>query len=433
MTRARGAMARGVALALACAAPFGCATAETANDRVNPETPTWFSRPSGAMHVIARRALTASSRTVGEDYERGRAEIDPMRGRVFVGSADHGLYALRAGDGSAIWRYETLGVVQCEPLYDRDLDVVFFGSHDGALYAVRAADGALLWRFTSGAEVAKKPVLAGETLLFANASDQLFAVDRRTGKARWTVHRTPALGMEVAGYAGPSYDPGLGLVYMAYSDGHVIAYGVADGAEKWTPVDLSADAEQSAGGDAPRYLDVDTTPVLDDGPSGRVIYVAGYSGGVYALDAQTGARLWANEKATGVSDLVLFDEPAHPPTPGGPLAGGPTVPAKKILLASSATTGLWGMEPASGRQLWRIPVPEGGITAPVQVGGAVVVGTTRYGLFLISPRNGRVIDGLDLGTGVAQTPAAYGDHAYAMTNHGIFLGIQVERPLRLAR
>ena len=417
----------------AATAVTGCATAETANDRVNPENPTWYSRPSGAMHVIAHRSLTATSRTIGEDYERGRAEIDPMRGRVFVGSADHGLYALRAGNGSTIWRYETLGVVQSEPLYDGDLDVVYFGSHDGALYAVRAADGALLWRFTSGAEVAKKPVLAGEILLFANASDQLFALDRRTGKQKWTVHRTPALGMEVAGYAGPSYDASLGLVFQAYSDGHVIAYNATDGAEKWTPVDLSAEAEQSAGGDAPRYLDVDTTPVLDDGPNGRVIYVAGYSGGVYALDAQTGARLWANDKATGVNDLVLWSEPAHAPTPGGPLSGGPIVPAKKVLLAASAITGLWGMEPATGRMLWRIPVPEGGITAPVPVAGAVVVGTTRYGLFLISPRNGRVIDGIDIGTGVAQTPAAYGDRAYAMTNQGIFLGIQVERPVQRRR
>ena len=59
--------------------------------------------------------------------------------------------------------------------------------------------------------------------------------------------------------------------------------------ERWSPVDLSADAEQVSGGDAPRYLDVDTTPVIEETPSGeisRVCYVS-YSGGVVALDAQT--------------------------------------------------------------------------------------------------------------------------------------------------
>jgi outer membrane protein assembly factor BamB len=417
----------GVLRALVLAGASACATTETADDRVNPEVPTWFSRPSGAMHLFVDRALTATSRAVGEDWERGRAEIDPVRGRVFVGSSDHGLYALRAGNGSTIWRYETLGAVQSEPLYDRELDVLYFGSNDGALYAVRAQDGVLVWRFSSGAEVARRPVVDGERLMFANASDQLFAVNRRTGKQLWTAHRTPALGMEVAGYAGPAVDHGL--VYMAYSDGHVIAYDAQDGSEKWTPVDLSAEAEQSAGGDAPRYLDVDTTPIVDVEPNGRVVYVASYAGGVFALDALTGARLWAAEKAVGVTELVLFQEPAHAPTPSGPFAGGPQVPARKVLLAASGSSGLWSLDPASGRENWRIPVPEGGITSPVQVMGAIVVGTTRYGLFLISPLNGKVIDGIDLESGFSQTPAAWGDRVYAMSNQGTFLGFQVESPL----
>jgi hypothetical protein len=79
--------------------------------------------------------------------------------------------------------------------------------------------------------------------------------------------------------------------------------------------------------------------------------------------------------------------------------------------------------------IWRQPVPEGGITAPVPIAGALLVGTTRYGMFLISPRNGRTIDGFDLGTGFAQTPAAFGNRAYAVTNAGTFVGISVEPPL----
>jgi outer membrane protein assembly factor BamB len=410
-----------------------CATTETANDRVNPEVPLWYHRPSGSMHVVLRRTLTAAARTVGEDYERGRAEVDPAHNRVFCGSADHGLYALRAGDGSSIWRFETLGVVQSEPLYDSELDLVYFGSHDGALYAVRAANGELVWRFNTGAEVAKKPVRLGEMIYVANGSDQLYALDRRTGAMRWQAHRTPALGMEVAGYAGPAV--ANGKVYIAYSDGHVLAYDAVTGNERWTPVDLSAEAEQSAGGEAPRYLDVDTTPIIDDfaatpqQAAGRVVYVASYAGGVFALDAETGSRVWSNDKALGVTDITLWREPAHLPNPRGPDKDGPMVPERKILLASSATTGLWGMDPSTGRMLWKNAVPEGGITAPVPIAGAVIVGTTRYGLFLLSPRNGKVIDGLEIGSGFAQTPAAFGNRAYAISNAGTFVGVSVEPPL----
>ncbi len=404
----------------------GCATTETVNDHVNAEVPLWFHRPNGAMAVTFRRPLTAISRQVGEDYERGRAEIDPDHGRVFVGSSDHGLYALRAGDGTTIWRFETLSYVQSEPYYDSEMDVLYFGSHDGALYAVKATDGTLLWRFMSGAEVTKKPVRNGEMLYFNNGADQLFAVDRRTGQLKWQAHRTSALGMEVAGYAGPAYSNGK--IYTAYSDGHVAAYDARDGSEKWSPVDLSAEAEQSAGGEAPRYLDVDTTPIIDDAPNGKVVYVASYAGGVYSLDAETGARVWVNEKAVGVTDITLWSEPAHAPNPEGADKGGPMVPARKILLASSATSGLWGLDVTNGRMLWRNPVPEGGITAPVAIAGAVIVGTTRYGVFLMSPLNGRAIDGIEIGSGFAQTPAAFGTHAFILSNAGTFLEIHVQPP-----
>jgi outer membrane protein assembly factor BamB len=405
---------------------LGCSTLETSNDRVNPEQPLWFNRPAGAMHLLFLRGLTADSRVVGEAYERGRAEIDIFRGRVFVGSSDHGLYALRANNGSPIWRFETLGAVQSEPLYDSALDVVYFGSNDGALYCVHASDGRLVWRFDSGAEVARKAVLLDETLYFANAADNLFAIDRRTGRSNWHVHRTPALGMEISGYAGPAVD--RGIVFVAFSDGHVGAYDARDGSEHFTPVDLSAEAEQSQGPEALRYLDVDTTPIPDDlGPQGPVIFVASYSGGVYALDQDRGVPVWKNEKATGVTDLALWRERAHLPSPGSPfyVPGGPPVPAREILLASSAETGLWALEPASGRVLWRLPIPEGGITAPVPIAGALLVGTTRYGLFLLSPLDGRPIDGIDLGSGFSQTPAAIGTRAYLLSNAGTLVALQV--------
>lgn len=428
------AAARGVACALGLLgslAATGCSDL-AAGDRVNPQVPSWYHRPGAVLDVFVHRPLTATSRSTGEDWERGRPEIDHVHGRLFVGSSDRGLYALRASDGSTIWRFETIGLVQSEPLYDAEMDYVYFGSNDGALYCVRAATGELVFRFDTGAEVGRKPARAGETLYFSNAADYLFAIDRRSGKARWSTHRTPALGMEISGHAGPTHDPVTGLVYMAYSDGNVIAYDARDGSERWTPVDLSAEAEAHTG-DTVRYLDVDTTPVVDQHPNGRVVYVSSYAGGVYALDAFTGARLWANEQATGVTDVMLFREPAHAPNPNGPDKDGPTVPERKILLAASATTGLQALDPYTGQLLWKNRVPEGGVTAPVQVSGAILVGTTRYGLFLISPKNGRVIDAVDPGTGFAQTPAAHAGRAYAMSNAGALYGVAVRRPLDTPR
>jgi outer membrane protein assembly factor BamB len=412
----------------------GCATfsgaGEAANDRVSPEAPLWFNRPSGDLEVFIHRPLTASTRTASffpETFEYGKPAIDPDSGRVFVGSSDFGLYAVRATDGSTIWRFETIGMVQSEPLYHRPLDVVYFGSNDGALYAVQARDGALMWRFNTGAEVNKRPVVSGETLCFVNSADQLFAVDRRSGRQRWAVRRPPALGMEILGHAGAVVDGDR--VCTAFSDGHVGCWDVRDGSERWL-VDLSAEAEQQLGaGESQRYLDVDTTPVFYDGPQGRTMFVASYAGGLYQLDAESGARISADEKVKGVTSLVLFHEPEHLPHPDGPDRDGPPVPARDILLAASASTGLWAIELPSRRVLWRDPVPEGGITQPVQVAGAIAVGTTRYGLFLLSALNGRPIDVMDPGTGFSGAPAAYGNRIFALTNAGDFYGLAVAHPI----
>jgi hypothetical protein len=78
--------------------------------------------------------------------------------------------------------------------------------------------------------------------------------------------------------------------------------------------------------------------------------------------------------------------------------------------------------------LWRVPVPEGGITAPVPIAGALLVGTTRYGAFLLSPVDGRPIDGIDLGSGFSQTPAAFGNRAYLLSNAGTLLALDVVAP-----
>jgi outer membrane protein assembly factor BamB len=236
--------------------------------------------------------------------------------------------------------------------------------------------------------------------------------------------------MEIAGHAGAAF--AHGTVFFAYSDGHVGAYDARDGSERWAPVDLSAEAEQSQGAEAVRYLDVDTTPVPDDlGALGRVIFVASYAGGIYALDQERGVSVWKNERATGVTDLVLWREREHMARPGTPLyvAGGPPVPAREVLLASSGGTGLWAIEPATGRMIWRDPVPEGGVTAPVAIAGALLVGTTRYGAFLLSPLDGRAIDGVDLGSGFSQAPGAFGNRGYLLSNAGTLLGVQAEAPV----
>ncbi|MGC4088512.1 MAG: PQQ-binding-like beta-propeller repeat protein [Polyangiaceae bacterium] len=388
----------------------------------SPGLPLWVQRPSSSIEVVYSTPAVVAARHSGEPYERGQPELDARGRRVFVGSSDGGLYAFRAEDGTQIWRFETLGFVQCRPLYDAVTDSLYFGSNDGALYRVDAKNGKLRWRFMTNAEVSRQPVLSGGMLYAANANDTLVALDPESGELKWYQHRAPATGMEVAGYAGVAVF--REKVYTGFSDGTVLAFDAKSGAERWQPVDLSAEAEQTLGA-VPEQLDVDTTPVPDLIDAGAVVYVANYAGGVFALDAETGAQVWSNSGVVGVSDLTLWDEPASPAV----AKGGAQAPARKVLIASSGTSGLIGLDPETGKERWRRRLPRGGASAPVPILGALMISASQLGVFLVSPLGGELIDGVHIAGGVSMAPAAHGSRAFVLTNGGRFLGLNVTGPL----
>jgi outer membrane protein assembly factor BamB len=385
-----------------------------------PEGPTWAHRPANVLQLMYRQPLVAPSRRSGEPYERGRPEIDPQNLRVFVGSSDRGLYALRVQDGQVLWRYETLAAVQSEPLYDPAEDVVYFGSNDGALYKLRAATGELLWRFASNAEVARQPVLSQGKLFFVNANDTIIAVEPASGKLLWSQHRAPALGMEVAGHAGVRVD--ANAVYVAFSAGTVSAFAPDSGRELWDPVDLAAEAEQALG-EVPTYLDVDTTPELVSLDGDPVLLVGSYSGGVTALNALTGNQLWTNPAIKSVTDLSLWQQAAHKDKVTGKL-----YPEQALAIACTGSTGLWGIDPRTGAEVWHRDLPDGGVNAPAFISGALLISTTEHGLFLLSPKHGAVIDGLHTQTGFSMAPETYGQRAFILSDSGDLLALSVAAP-----
>lgn len=410
-----------VVAALLISSTISCAKRDHA---VNPANPMWMHRPGWSLGLTFRRPLTAEQMLSAKaGIEKSVPAIDPRHGRVFVGTSDRGLYAVRATDGSVIWRFQTVGAVMSEPLYDATRDTVYFGSDDDSMYAVRAADGALKWRYRTGAEVQRRPVLVQRetgrgTLVFDNAADAVFAVDADTGATKWKHIRNPALGLEIAGHAGVAYDNDR--VYCAFSTGRIVAYDVETGKERWPEVDLTAvggvnESEQQ------QYFDIDTTPVV----IADRVYVANVATGVFALDATAGTTVWRRAEAEGVSWLTHFSEPAHqdPET-------GAEVPARSLLIAGSGTTGLWALDPKTGEVRWRRQGPRGTLGHPVTLAGALLVTSSKLGLFLFEPQQGRAIDGIDPGTGFASGAAAFGNKAFVLTNGGVLLGLEVVPPSR---
>ena len=107
----------------------------------------------------------------------------------------------------------------------------------------------------------------------------------------------------------------------------------------------------------------------------------------------------------------------------------PPASARHLLIASSGTSGLWALDPETGAEVWRRSLPSGGVSAPVALSGALLVSTTRLGIFLISPLGGDLIDGIHMADGSAMTPAAEGTRAFVLTNGGSLMALRVTPPM----
>jgi outer membrane protein assembly factor BamB len=243
--------------------------------------------------------------------------------------------------------------------------------------------------------------------------------------------------MQIAGHSGLLVWGSR--VYVGFSDGMVVAFDATSGAERWQPVDLAAEAENNLGA-LPQHFDVDTTPVagyIDDSP---VVYVASAEGGLFALDADSGTQVWQNPGVTGATQLLLWEPPRAPSpkastsneTPEAEAQTEPSVVPRKLLIAATGNSGLWAVDPMDGSVVWRSKLPDGGVAGPTPFAGALLVSASQLGVYLISPINGRVMDGLHVTEGVSALPAAYGQHAFVLTNQGKLTALHVAAPGREA-
>ena len=129
------------------------------------------------LHDNDLNALTAFKATNGEllwkfeTADQKHSAPTVTSGVVYIGSADHHLYALDAATGELRWRYETQGPVQSPTVAD---GVVYFGSSDHHLYVLDAVTGELLWRYETQDSVL--PPTVAEGVVYFRSGDVMYAV-----------------------------------------------------------------------------------------------------------------------------------------------------------------------------------------------------------------------------------------------------------------
>jgi outer membrane protein assembly factor BamB len=355
-----------------------------------------YAKPGeGGFNVRWSKQLTDRSEARYLPLELSSAEFDGKRQRVYIGTTEGNLFAF-AMDGRRLFFYDAGAQIESKPAVDARTGEVYVPSVDGHVHAITVT-GELKWKTKLIGTIRTQPVLSHDTVYIVAENDTVAALARDDGRILWTYDKEPVEEITISGHAGLLLEDGR--LYAGFTDGAVAAINPADGRLFWE-VETSVDVELRPG-NVPQFLDVDTTPVLLLG----TLYIASFTAGLYALDADSGTVEWRDAAFQGVTGIAA---------------------AGRMLVISSARRGVSLLDLRTREVQWEKAPERGAPTAPIVTNkGTVIYGETQGSLFALSLSDGREIARAEGGSGFSATPSVKGSFGGAISNGGRFLCLRL--------
>ncbi len=391
-------MIRWAALALASAVlASGCGSHPTPARSYEVVDNLPRTRGLGPLHLRWNERLTEHWGGAYIPVERAVAALDPAEDRVYVGSSRGRLIAMNSA-GQRAYEVDAEGAIGSEIVLDSAKDELFVGTEQGLLMVLTASSGKLKWKKTAEGPVRKAPVLTDDTVYVVTEADSVVAFARDNGTVLWRYNRDAPETMSVTGHAGLLLNDGK--LYTGFTDGVVVALSAGDGSVQWerdTSVDVSPDDLR-----APRFVDVDTTPVIID----RELWVASFAGGLYGLSTGNGGVLWHEPKLAGISGI----------TPA---------PANDRVILSSGDDGVNCVDAVSRSVLWTHAYERGDPSEAVLVGNTVLVGEENGPFMSLALDSGKEIGRIEAGNGFSARPAVAGGRGFLLSNGGTLFAFTI--------
>ena len=279
-------------------------------------------------------------------------------GVLYACDADGKLHALNAATGKSHWQQPAdLGEWRVYRQVAAAGDLVLVGPTDSrtipqadkAVLALEVATGAVRWRSPLAARLVSDPATAGDGVYAATSDGHAASLALADGSLRWRVPLR-SVGLAAPAAAGD-------LVVFGGDKGLLTALAAADGSEAWS-FQAEPDPQWGAGLPYP--------PVYAEGR----IYVTCWNRRCYALDAGTGAVIWASEQTK------------RPPlTP-------PAVHEGKVYFCGHDRY-VYCLGAASGAVQWQTQLPRRSVTTPVIVEGQVYVAAQDHRLYALDAAAGK--------------------------------------------
>ena len=365
----------------------------------NNEWPEAGGFPDHAMQHLALPAklVEAWSANVGEGASRySRITAQPVvgNGRIYGLDGQDVVFALDVANGNRLWRFETKPNDDVDDTFGGGValynDRLFVTTGYGIVYALDARTGKLIWKHAAEAPFHGAPTVIDGRVLAVNVNNQLLAFAAADGRQLW-IHTGLPEGADILGTPAPAVAGDT--VVVAYSSGELFALRLENGHAEWTD-NLATSQPMGA---LSSLADIHGRPVID---RGRVFAVS-HSGRMVAIDLRTGDRVWEQDiggtqgpwvagdyvyvlsndvtllcltwkdgRVRWSTPLPRYDNPEKKRNPikwAGPILAGDR------LIVVSSTGVAFSVSPYTGKALGTVDFPDGVFVDPVVANNTLYV------------------------------------------------------------
>lgn len=368
----------------------GCAAQSTAGAEDDAQGGSTLTDVDARIRFVPqweRRTPSESMRDFRPTQPAGIA-VDAGGQRLIAATQAGMVLAYDTTDGETLWRFDLGEYPSAPPVIVGDR--VLIGSSTEELICLSLRDGEELWRTTLDAVVHGRSVVVDDHVYVTTAEEALAKLNLSTGEIAWRFRRQRIAELEIRGGGTPLVDGDD--VYVGFSDGSLYKLNTA-GELVWA-ADLSEGSR--------RLVDVDEQPLL----VGDLVIAISQSGGMMALRADTGARVWRLE-GNGHTRPLLHDG---------------------ALITTTAAGEIRWVDPLTGTLRGELEMDTVGLSRLVHWAPPAALVTDRNrGLFAVDLRRPWIYTEVLAQGGISGQIAWHGDRVYFMSNRGMLHALRAFR------
>lgn len=278
-----------------------------------------------------------------------------VSGNVVTAASNSGTI-VRFENGVEVWRIRAKQQISAG--VGTDGQYVALGTPKGVV-VVLDSKGELYWSAQANSEILAPPVYYRNMLIVRSADNRISAFEKTSGKRLWTYQRpVPALSLRSA--AGVTL--GDGVAYAGFAGGKLVALNLNNGTPLWE----STVAVPRGTTELDRIADVTSDPAI----SGREICGAAYHGRVACFDIGTGETLWGRDVSSS-RGLTMDNQRVYVSDENGNV----------VALDRDTGASVWKQDKLEGQRL----------AAPALLGNHLVVGDAKGNLHMLRKSDGILV------------------------------------------